>query len=42
MAKINPSYKKPHNFRAGIEAGVSALKKAFGFFQISNRGFRIS
>jgi IS5 family transposase len=30
MAKSNWVYKKLRNFRAGIEAGISALKRAFG------------
>lgn len=30
MAKSSWVYKKPRNFRAGIEAGISALKRAFG------------
>jgi IS5 family transposase len=30
MAKSNWAYKKLRNFRAGIEAGISALKRAFG------------
>ena len=30
MAKSNWVYKKLRNFRAGIEAGISTLKRAFG------------
>lgn len=30
MAKSNRVYKKLRNFRAGIEAGISTLKRAFG------------
>jgi len=30
MAKSNWVYKKLRNFRAGIESGISALKRAFG------------
>jgi IS5 family transposase len=31
MARSNWVYKKLRNFRAGIEAGISTLKRAFGF-----------
>ena len=30
MAKSNRVYKKLRNFRAGIEAGISVIKRAFG------------
>ena len=30
MAKSNWVYKRLRNFRAGIEAGISVLKRAFG------------
>jgi hypothetical protein len=33
MAKSNRAYKKLRNFRAGIEAGISVIKRAFGLEQ---------
>jgi len=39
MAKSNWVYKKLRNFRAGIEAGISTLKRAFGLDRASWTGW---
>jgi len=39
MAKSSWVYKKLRNFRAGIEAGISALKRAFGLYRCTRSGW---
>ena len=39
MAKSNWVYKKLRNFRAGIESGISALKRAFGLDRCTWKGW---
>ncbi|MDX2052628.1 MAG: ISNCY family transposase [Polyangiaceae bacterium] len=38
MARDRPTYKALRNFRAGIEASISTLKRAFGFARCTWRG----
>jgi IS5 family transposase len=40
MAKSNWVYKQLKNFRAGIEANISALKRRFGLSRCTWRGWR--